>query len=364
MDQVAHQNRGAVQALFAALLFGLTAPFAKLYLTGIPAIEASGLLYLSAGLFLGFLLVLRRLGGNDVRRESPLGRGDIPFLIGSIAFGGLIGPALLLFGLAQVSGTIASLLLNLEVVSTVLLALCFGESLGKRAFWGCLMIMVGSAVLAIDPGQLGGGSLVGALAIALACLSWGIDNNLTQRLSGRDPLAIVTLKGLGAGPIALLLAVLTGAGMPSGGTVAIALILGAAGYGLSLVLFVLALRNWGTARTGSLFATAPFVGGLASMLFLHEAPNGMILVAGLIMACGVVFMLLEEHSHEHTHDSISHDHAHTHDEHHLHSHSDEVGTEPHSHPHLHEVLRHTHSHQPDLHHRHRHEEVTAESTHS
>lgn len=354
-------NRGALQALFAAILFGLTAPFAKRYLTGIPAIEASGLLYLSAGLFLGSLLLLRRLNAKEVRRESPLARADLPFLVGSITFGGLIGPALLLFGLAQVSGTIASLLLNLEVVFTVLLALFFGESLGKRALWGCLLIVVGGAVLAIDPGQLGRGSWVGVLAIALACLAWGIDNNLTQRLSGKDPLMIVALKGLGAGPIALLLAYLTGAGMPSRGTVAIALLLGAAGYGLSLVLFVLALRNWGTARTGSLFATAPFVGGLVSILFLHEPPNAMILGAGLVMACGVVLMLLEDHGHEHLHEPLSHDHAHTHDEHHRHSHPEGEGPEPHSHLHSHEELRHNHPHQPDLHHRHRHEEASAES---
>jgi len=351
------KGTGAVEALAAALLFGLAAPFAKRFLTGIPPVEASGLLYLSAGLSLGLITAVRRLFGRSlaVRKEANLTREDLPFLLGAILFGGLIGPALLMLGLRYATGTVASLLLNLEAVFTILIAMGFGESLDRRALFGVLGILLGTVALAVDPGQLGASSLFGSLAIAGACLSWGIDNNVTQRLSGRDPLAVVTVKGLVAGPIALALAGLTGATWPSGQTLLAAGILGASGYGLSLVFFVLALRHWGTARTGSVFATAPFVGAVVSVFLLKEPLTWLTIVAGITMAVGVYCLTTETHAHEHTHEPLEHDHAHVHDEHHQHAHIGDEGLEPHSHVHVHAVLTHSHAHHPDLHHRHRHD---------
>jgi drug/metabolite transporter (DMT)-like permease len=347
---------GALQAVAAAVLFGFAAPFAKRFLIGIPPVEASGLLYLAAGATLGLVMGIQRIarGTSTARRESPLRKGDLPNLFGAILFGGLLGPTLLMAGLHYASGTVASLLLNLEAVFTVLMAIAFGESLGGRGWLGVIAILLGSTALAIDPGQLGGSSLLGAIAIAGACASWGIDNNITQRLSGRDPLAIVTVKGVVAGPIALCLASITGASWPTPTTLIAALLLGAFGYGLSLVFFVLALRNWGTARTGSMFSTAPFVGAIASIPLLKEQPSWYTLGAGIAMALGVALMTTEDHAHEHTHEPLFHDHSHGHDEHHHHEHQGTEGPEPHSHPHHHAELTHRHPHHPDLHHRHRH----------
>jgi drug/metabolite transporter (DMT)-like permease len=347
---------GTTQALLAALLFGLTAPLAKRYLTIIPAIEATGLLYLSAGLVLGAWLAAQRLiAGGASSKEAALRRADWPYLAGAIVFGGLIGPTLLLFGLSRATGTVASLLLNLEAVFTVLLAISFGEALGRRAAGGVIAIIAASAVLAFDPGQLGATTLLGVLALVGACASWGLDNNLTQRLSGRNPLAIVTVKGLCAGPMALALAFAIGAPWPTPTTFLAALLLGASGYGLSLAFFVLALRHVGSARAGSLFATAPFVGALASIPVLGERPTPYLLASGVIMAVGVHWLITENHSHEHAHEDLAHDHAHMHDEHHQHEHEGDFGPEPHAHPHVHVPLSHSHPHTPDLHHRHRHE---------
>ena len=337
----------------------MAAPFAKLFLTGIPAIEASGLLYLSAGLVLGVVLGIQHLFSAKTHRrsEAALTRSDWPALFGAILFGGLIGPALLLFGLAHSSGTVASLLLNLEAVFTVLLAVLLGESLDRRSLRGVMAIILGGAILAIDPSRVGGSTLLGTLAIAGACLSWGFDNNITQRLSGRNPLVIVTLKGLFAGPIALGIAAVTGAPFPSWQTILIALVLGASGYGLSLVYFVLALRHIGSARTGSLFAVAPFIGAFASILIIGETPSLSVMIAGLVMALGTFLMTSESHEHDHEHESFEHDHAHVHDEHHQH---EPEGDEPHAHPHRHLPLRHVHPHFPDLHHRHAHRSSSSE----
>jgi drug/metabolite transporter (DMT)-like permease len=347
---------GTAQALGAALLFGVAAPLAKKYLTQIPAIEASGLLYLSAGLVLGAWLGVQRClaTGQGVKEASPQ-KADVPYLAGAVLFGGLLGPALLLMGLARSTGTVASLLLNLEAVFTVLLAIAFGESLNRRAAVGVGAILLASVVLAIDPTHVGATTWLGVLAIAGACAAWGLDNNLTQRLSGKNPLAIVTIKGLCAGPLSLALAASLGAPWPGPATLLAALLLGASGYGLSLVFFVLALRHVGAARTGSLFATAPFVGAVASVAFLGERPSVYMLVSGGVMALGVHLMITERHGHRHTHDPLAHDHAHSHDEHHQHTHTGDEGPEPHAHPHVHTPLTHTHPHTPDLHHRHRHE---------
>lgn len=348
---------GTLLALAAALLFGVTAPFAKLYLTGLPPIEASGLLYTSAGWALGAWWGLGRLlGGKDqARREAPVVRADLPYLAGAIVFGGLVGPTLLLAGLARTTGTAASLLLNLEAVFTVVLAIALGESVGRRVLLGIAAIVLGGLALAFDPSGWGRTSGMGALMIAGACASWGLDNNLIQRLSGRDPVAIVALKGLVAGPSALVIARTLGAPWPTPGEAIAAVAIGALGYGVSLVLFVLALRHAGSARTGSLFATAPFAGAITSLVVLHEQPTIAMVVAGLSMAVGTTLMLTEDHSHEHTHEALAHDHAHTHDEHHQHEHEGWEGPEPHAHPHEHTPVTHTHEHQPDLHHRHGHD---------
>jgi drug/metabolite transporter (DMT)-like permease len=343
--------KGSICALLGAALFGLSAPLAKLLLGEISPQLLAGLLYLGAGIALSIVRVVRRSA------ESQLQRKDLPLLFGIIVFGGVLGPLLLMLGLQRVSAVTGALLLNLEAPFTMTLAIFFGEHLGRRAALAGLLIVGASLLLSLQPGQLSG-QLVGALFVAGACLSWGLDNNLTQRLSLRDPIAVVQWKTLGAGLFAVPLALLVGAKLPAASITAAALSLGLFSYGASIVLDVYALRLLGAAREAPLFATAPFVGALAAIPLLHERPRPLDGLAALLMLGGVWLLLRERHGHVHTHEPIEHEHLHSHDDaHHAHTH-DPVqgggGGEPHSHPHRHERLTHDHPHTPDLHHRHKH----------
>src|SRR3546814_70066 len=196
----------------------------------------------------------------------------------------------------------------------------------------------------------------GAVAIASACLCWGIDNNLTRKLSSSDPEQIAMIKGLVAGAVNLLIGLLwRGDDLPATGPLLVTLLLGFLGYGISLVLFIYALRYLGSARTGAYFSTAPFIGAVVAIAIFGEAVSLQLGVAGLLMAIGLYLHLAERHEHEHRHEAVLHDHAHVHDPHHQHAHGpgDPAG-EPHAHAHRHVAMVHRHPHYPDLHHRHGH----------
>jgi len=341
-------------ALSAALLFGVSAPFATLLLRGTTPQLLAGLLYLGSGVG---LLVLW-LGWRREAREAPLARRDVPWLLGAIACGGVLGPLLLMAGLGRTPASSASLLLNLEGVFTALLAwFVFHENFDRRIALGMAAILAGGAVLSWE-GRFELGGLAGPLLVAGATLCWAVDNNLTQRVSAGDPVQIALLKGLVAGAVNTGLALALGESLPGGPRIAGAMLLGFFSYGVSLVLFVLALRQLGTARTGAYFSTAPFVGGAVSLIVFRERPSGALLTAAALMALGVWLHLTERHEHEHRHEAMDHEHAHVHDAHHQHAHGpgDPPVTDPvpHSHPHHHEPLVHTHPHYPDLHHRHGH----------
>ncbi len=348
--------KGALLGLGAAALFGLSAPVAKLLLPSSSPLVLASLLYLGSGLGLAAVeTILRRLRPGAPPREARIGRKEVPLLAGIILCGGILGPVLMLTGLARLSGVAASLLLNLEGPFTILLALLvFGEHLGRTGALAAGFIFSGAVVLGAEAGEVHG-DLLGALAIAGACLSWAVDNNLTQRLSLKNPIALVRIKALGSGVCMLALAWLTGQPFPSSGVLGATLVLGFASYGLSIVLDTYALRLLGAAREAAYFATAPFIGALLSVPLLGEHLRLLDLVAGALMATGVVLLLRERHSHLHTHEPLEHEHVHTHDEHHRHEHPgmDPI-TEPHSHPHRHVPLTHDHPHVSDLHHRHRH----------
>ncbi len=347
-------RRGPGLALAAAALFGLSAPAAKLLTGTVDPWLLAGLLYLGSGVGLGLYRLAQRLVGH-VGSDAPLSRQDLPWLGGAIAAGGIIGPVLLMYGLAASTAVQTSLLLNLEGVFTALLAWSFfRESFDARIAIGMAAIAGGAAVLSWEPAELL--ALDGsALLVTGACVAWAIDNNLTRKASGGDPLQIAALKGVVAGSINVLLAVIQQAPWPAFSAILGAGVVGFLGYGTSLVFFVLALRLLGSARTGAYFSTAPFVGAIAGALALHEQLTWQTLVAGGLMAAGVWLHLTERHDHEHDHAAIEHSHAHVHDEHHRHAH--DPGTppgEPHSHLHVHGPLRHRHPHFPDLHHRHPH----------
>jgi drug/metabolite transporter (DMT)-like permease len=339
-------------------LFGASAPLAKLLLDGVSPQLLAGLLYLGSGG--GLLMVwLRQRHRARATRERAIGLRDLPWLLGAIGFGGVLGPLLLMIGLTRTPASAASLLLNLEGVFTALIAwFVFRENFDRRFALGMVAIFAGGIVLSWEGRQSWVG-LAGPLAVAGACLCWGIDNNLTQKVSSGDPVQIAMLKGLAAGSVNTGLALVLGANGPPRLSLIGALSLGFLSYGVSLVLFVLSLRHLGTARTGAYFSTAPFVGAVLSLLIFRERPTPSLLLAAALMAVGVWLHLTERHEHEHRHEAMDHDHAHVHDGHHQHLHaaSDPPVTDPipHAHRHRHEPLAHTHAHYPDIHHRHGHD---------
>lgn len=336
-------------ALLSAVLFGASTPFAKLLLGSIDPWMMAGLLYLGAGIGLA-ALHLSRSALRLPAAEAPLRRSDIPWLALVILAGGVAGPLLLMFGLARSDAASASLLLNLEGLATMGIAwLAFRENVDRRLLLGAFAILAGAALLSWQ----GSTSFEwGALLIAGACVCWGIDNNLTRRLSSADPVQIAMLKGLVAGTVNLLLAFAGGAHLPPVGPVLAAGTVGFLGYGVSLTLFVLGLRHLGTARTGAYFSLAPFIGASLAIFVLGEAPSAKLLIAGCLMGLGLWLHLAERHDHEHDHEAMSHEHRHRHDQHHRHEHDPDMPPgEPHTHWHRHAPLVHRHPHYPDLHHR-------------
>jgi drug/metabolite transporter (DMT)-like permease len=262
---------------------------------------------------------------------------------------------LLMFGVNLIPASSASLLLNLESVFTALLAwFVFKENFDRRIMCGMIFIILAGVLLSWQESQAIGIPWGGILVIA-ACLCWGIDNNLTRTISASDPVQIACIKGIVAGIVNLSIALSLGIVFPDWSHIVLAGLIGLAGYGLSLVFFVLALRNLGTARTGAYFSVAPFFGASISLLLLHENPSLLFWVAGGLMGIGIWLHLTEHHEHEHTHDALDHEHEHVHDEHHQHPHAFEWdGIEPHTHKHVHMPIRHTHPHYPDIHHQHKH----------
>jgi drug/metabolite transporter (DMT)-like permease len=344
---------GVPLALASAALFGASTPFAKLLIGSIDAWLLAGFLYLASGLGLALVLAFRRVLGLAAR-EAPLRRRDLPWLVGIVVFGGGVGPVLLMLGLVTTSASAASLLLNLEGLATMAIAwVVFRENADWRILAGAGAILAGAMVLTWPSDAIG--IDWGAAAIAGACLAWGIDNNLTRKLSAADPVQIAAVKGIAAGSVNLALALGRGAALPAMGETAAAAVVGFLGYGVSIVLFVFALRHLGAARTGAYFSTAPFIGAVVALALFTEPITARFAVAGLLMGIGVWLHLTERHEHKHTHGVIEHEHRHVHDEHHRHDHApDDPPGEPHTHWHRHGPLAHAHLHYPDLHHRHEH----------
>lgn len=341
---------GTLLGLAAAVSFGVSTPISKGLLDSVGPQLLAGLLYLGAFLALATLLPTRRRSP-----EARIRRADLPRLGALTLAGGIAAPVLLLVGLEQVQASTGSLLLNLEGPATLLLGvLVFREHLGRSAAWGAACIFAGAVVLTFPQGPIGG-QLVGIACIAAACSCWGLDNNLTQSLTVRDPFSIVTVKTGVAASVNVGLALALGASIPSLVVLGGALALGAIAFGVSVVLDAYALRMLGAAREAAIFAVAPFVGALAAWPLLGERLGIQELAAGTVMAIGVLAILRERHVHAHEHEPLVHDHVHTHDEHHRHDHPTGADVrEPHSHEHRHERLVHSHAHVSDVHHRHEH----------
>jgi drug/metabolite transporter (DMT)-like permease len=231
----------------------------------------------------------------------------------------------------------------------------FHEATGKRVVLGFLAIFAGSVLLAWPAHGVVPGRSTGLLCICGACFFWGIDNNVTRKISAGDSRAIAAIKGVVAGSTNTILAIALGAELPGLRDVTAALVLGFLGYGVSLVLFIVSLRHLGTARTGAYFSTAPFIGSALSVALFGLPVTPALYVAGLLMAIGVWLHVTEQHEHEHLHEPLTHSHSHVHDAHHRHDHEAGLDTlEPHAHEHSHVPLRHSHPHFPDIHHQHQH----------
>jgi drug/metabolite transporter (DMT)-like permease len=350
-------NRHAIlYAILSAALFGISTPAAKVLLGSTNPEILAGLLYSGAGVGVA---VLRRLAGSILAppnaREVSLGRADMPWLAGAIVAGGIVGPVPLLLGLTRTHAAAASLLLTLEGVATALMAwFLFQENFDRRIALGMGFLVAGAAVLSWS-GQTTVSNVAGPLAIIGACIAWGLDNNLTRKISLSDPLQIVELKGLVAGPVNIVLGLWIGGELPGVLPIIGATIVGFIGYGVSLALFVVALRHLGTARTVAYFSTAPLFGATASILALGEPITTQLVSAGVLMGIGLWLHFSERHDHSHVHKPLAHSHPHFHDQHHQHAHGPEDSpNEPHTHWHEHDRLGHSHPHVPDMHHRHRH----------
>src|SRR5215510_5825458 len=305
-----------LNALIAALAFGLSAPLAKRLLDVVPPLFLAGVLYLGAGVFLG---LARRLWRRRPAPGRPLTARDRWIMAGVVLAGGVLAPPLLLWGLARSPAVTTALLLNLEVVFTVLLAgIVFHEHLGTRISVAAILMAAGGVVLGWAPGDPA--IALGAAAVAAACLLWALDNNLTRLIAEGDPLLIVQIKGLVAGTVNVVLALATGQSVPPSGTIAFGLALGAVSYGTSLVLYILAMRELGAARAGAYFATAPFFGAAGGILLLGESATVGLLAAAALMALAAGLLVYERHGHRHSHPAGSHEHVHVHDEHHQHTH--------------------------------------------
>ena len=340
--------RGGLLALLAAALFGVSTPLVQQFGAGIGAFSTAALLYAGAA-------TVGLLSRQSVDREARLQRADLPRLFAMAGFGAVIGPVALAWGLQHTSGTSASLMLTLEALFTAVLAWrLYRETMDGRVWAAMALLLAGGMVLVLDQGRTGGAQLWGLLAVLLATAAWGVDNTLSRALAERDPGQVVMAKAMLGTTGTGALAVAFGEPLPSALAAAALVAIGATGYGLSLRFYLLAQRAFGAARTGSVFAFAPFIGAALAVALGDRSASGLMALGSVLMLAGVVLHLAESHGHGHEHEPTEHEHAHRHDDgHHGHTH-DPMPTGAHSHAHRHRPLQHAHAHVPDAHHAHRH----------
>jgi drug/metabolite transporter (DMT)-like permease len=344
-------------ALIAAGLFGVGMPFSKLLLEKVNPLQLAGLLYLGAGASLLIFSVLRNAIFAKEKNAIAFKKKDIGWLAGAIISGGILAPAVLMYGLSSTSAATASLLLNFEVAATAILAaVFFREYIGRQIAFAILLLTLASVLLTFDPSSKFIFSS-GSILVLVACVLWGIDNNFTRNISLKNPETIVIIKGLGAGSFLFILSLLTGNDVPSLRGLVIVLLVGGLSYGASLVFFILALRGLGTVRAGSLLALAPFIGAGVSLLLCGDAVSLQLLLSLPFAFAGTLLFFRESHTHLHLHERLEHEHMHDHsDIDHAHSHGSDIPDFNYAHSHWHQHLptEHSHEHVPDINHRHSH----------
>jgi drug/metabolite transporter (DMT)-like permease len=342
--------KGGLLALLAAALFGLSTPMVQSLGAGVGPFTTAALLYAGAAVV---AWVLKK----PSTQEAGIQKNDWRRLLAMAGTGAVLGPVALAWGLQHTSGASASLMLTLEALFTAVLAWrWYGETLDKRVIVALILLFAGGAVLVVEQGVVGRVQLLGLLAVMLATVAWGVDNTLSRGVADRDPGQVVLVKAVLGSACTLALAGIFGESWPSTMKVIGLVAVGATGYGLSLRFYLLAQRTFGAARTGSVFAFAPFIGAMGAFALGDRSGSWLMVTAGVLMLLGVLLHLMETHAHEHTHKALEHEHAHRHDdEHHDHDHGHSpmpVGT--HSHGHHHESKKHAHAHVPDIHHMHTH----------
>lgn len=343
---------GQFLAILSAALFGVSPVLCKLVIGEMSPALLAGLLYFGSGI--GLLILLSFQGKNPVEELRRLPSKHRLALIGSVISGGIVAPLFLAYGIKLGTGSEVSLLLNFETVATTLIAWwVFKEHVGFGVWGGKACILLGSFLVIYKSEGAFAFSVAGVLII-LACIFWGIDNNLTRDIEEMSATVLASIKGLCAGAFNIMLALMFSTGPVTVPQVTGSLLVGAISYGVSLVCFIEALRRIGSARTSTYFAVGPFIGTFLAVLVLGERPPMMFWLAALCMLAGILFLYREMHSHLHTHTMLSHGHPHIHDEHHQHGHADASTAEPHEHQHIHEPVVHSHVHWPDIHHRHQH----------
>lgn len=340
--------KGGALALAAAALFGVSTPLLQRLGVGVGAFTTAALLYAGAAL-------VGALSRRPPEREARLVRSDLPRLLAMAAFGAVVGPVALAWGLQRTSGASASLMLTLEALFTAVLAQrLYRETMDRRVWAAMALLLAGGIVLILDQSRGSGAQTLGLLAVMLATAAWGLDNTLSRGVAERDPSQVVMAKGTLGATATALLAWVAAEPWPGVATAAALFAIGASGYGLSLRFYLLAQRAFGAARTGSVFAFAPFIGAAFAVALGDRSASGLMALGSGLMLAGVVLHLAESHGHEHEHEALEHEHAHRHDDgHHEHPH-DAMPAGEHSHQHRHEPLQHGHAHVPDAHHGHRH----------
>lgn len=342
-------NGAVLIGVVSAALFGIATPLSKILLSRLTQFQLAGLLYLGAGLgMLPFVVTrLRRPGRKPLDGKNALQLGA------AVLFGGCLGPVFLLLGLASAKAASVSLWLNLELAATAVLGvLLFRDHLDRLGWLGVGGALLAGVIVTIGEGSSG---ILPALLVTLACVCWGLDNNLTALIDALTPREITCAKGAIAGVVNFGIGTLAAGGLPAAGVGLASLALGAACYGGSIVLFIAAAQRIGAARGQILFSSAPFFGIFFSFLLLSEKLSWLQAAAAALLLVSITLMLRARHSHRHLHEPMVHIHAHRHDDlHHAHAHEGALPGLVHSHQHSHAPIAHEHEHVPDLHHRHAH----------
>lgn len=346
------EHKAIIFAVLAAALYAISSPVSKLLLREIPPKLMASFLYLGAGLGL-FIVGFIKHKKYSEQSEARLTKKELPFTLGMVVLD-IAAPIFLMIGLTMTTPANVSLLNNFEIVATTLIALLiFKESISKRLWIAIFFITVSSTILSVEDISSFSFSY-GSIFVLLACICWGLENNCTRKLSIKDPLEVVVVKGFGSGLGSLIIALSLGDRINSMTYVLIALLLGFFAYGLSIFFYIYAQRDLGAAKTSAYYAIAPFIGVGLSLIIFREIPSLSFFIALIIMIIGTYFASTEEHNHEHSHTAITHEHSHSHEDgHHNHFH-DKTIIGKHNHFHTHEERTHSHKHSLDIHHNHAH----------